>query len=594
MFTVFDISFGEAWDNSNNALPPSLNLPSSKPPSGITPYNVKTNTGFYEKKKAQQLFSLQSNERITSNDIINISNSYTEIKKLGLSSIYDISKGPHSGATANITTITTETALVENLRLQDTEEKNVRKILCIDSSGIPQGPNGETRYDVFYMDSRNLDVSGAPNAGALRFSLLNAVSGGPAPKDADIVDTSSAFIGSVSKYTLSTDISAGQPVCVDISANGPICAKACDSNTLIQDILGIAVETKLENEEVVILSNGYITAKYETKYGIKKTPGTTPMADLLMGVNSDEHGDTNGSTTWAINPVRNNKGTITRTNADDPITVTGPIKFLDDGGGGLYNDDRNIREEFDAGDGNTFLMRVNSFSFEAPSGTQHYDWLRIQYSDDNSSWRNLTQRIAPEISSQLYFTDDDNFASSVLLRTEDLGGNDSTTNLALGSDEGSYFPHQYTTSARNVLENFNEINARYIRFIFHSDVGTRSAGFDIDLNVNITGQAGALTPLDNSKIGAPLYLNNTNYSEVTENDTSGNVLVGYIAGTDVSDNGIYMRTLSFPQSSSAFSRIITTAPTAAGIMGEIRFNTSNNKMYIWNGSAWRVVDTTAS
>ena len=52
MFTVFDISFGEAWDNSNNALPPSLNLPSSAPPSGITPYSVKANIGFYEKKKA--------------------------------------------------------------------------------------------------------------------------------------------------------------------------------------------------------------------------------------------------------------------------------------------------------------------------------------------------------------------------------------------------------------------------------------------------------------------------------------------------------------------------------------------------------------
>ena len=42
---------------------------------------------------------------------------------------------------------------------------------------------------------------------------------------------------------------------MDISANGPICAKACDSNTLIQDILGIAIETKLENEEVDILTN---------------------------------------------------------------------------------------------------------------------------------------------------------------------------------------------------------------------------------------------------------------------------------------------------------------------------------------------------
>ena len=59
---------------------------------------------------------------------------------------------------------------------------------------------------------------------------------------------------------------------------------------------------------------------------------------------------------------------------------------------------------------------------------------------------------------------------------------------------------------------------------------------------------GPLSPLDDSKIGSPLYLRNTNYSEVTDNDASGNVLVGYIAGTDVSDNGIYMRTLEFPQS----------------------------------------------
>lgn len=589
MFTVFDISFGEAWDNSNNALPPSLNLPSSAPPSGITPYSVKANIGFYEKKKAQQLFSLQSNERMTSNDIINITNSYVEIKKLGQSSIYDISKGPHSGATANITTITTETALVENLRLQDTEEKNVRKILCIDSSGIPLGPNGETRYDVFYMDSRNLDVSGAPNAGALRFSLLNAVSGGPAPKDADIVDTSSAFIGSVSKYTLSTDISAGQPVCVDISSNGPICAKACDSNTLIQDILGIAVETKLENEEVVILSNGYITAKRETVFDTKPR-----MADLLMGVDSDEHGDSNGSTSWAISPVRSNNGTITRTNAGDPITVTGPIKFLDDGGSLSYSNGRNIREEFDAGDGNTFLMKVNNFRFETPGVTsgsqlQYYDWLRIQYSDDNTTWRNLNQRIAPEISKQLYYVDNDNLSSPVSIFSEDLGGNDSS---GIGADEGSYFPYQYTTSAKNVLQNFNEINARYIRFIFHSDGDGSNTGWDIELDNSV--KPGLQTSLLPNQIGSPLYLNNDNYSEVTENDTSGNVLVGYIAGTDVSDNGIYMRTLSFPQSSSAFSRIITTAPTAAGIMGEIRFNTSNNKMYIWNGSAWRVVDTAAS
>ena len=88
------------------------------------------------------------------------------------------------------------------------------------------------------------------------------------------------------------------------------------------------------------------------------------MAQLSMGQDSDEHGDSNGSTSWALNPVRLNNGTIRRTNADDPITVTGPIKFLDDGGTGNYNDNRNIREEFDAGPGNTFLMRVNSFRFE--------------------------------------------------------------------------------------------------------------------------------------------------------------------------------------------------------------------------------------
>ena len=174
MFTVFDISFGEAWDNSNNALPPSLNLPSSAPPSGITPYNVKTNTGFYEKKKAQQLFSLQSNERITSNDIINISNSYAEIKKLGLSSIYDISKGPHSGAGANITTITTETALVENLRLQETQKTNTNLILGISGNSLIAGPNNESRYDVYYTETKDLDLSGN-NYNGLKVPIARAL-----------------------------------------------------------------------------------------------------------------------------------------------------------------------------------------------------------------------------------------------------------------------------------------------------------------------------------------------------------------------------------------------------------------------------------
>ena len=466
----------------------------------------------------------------------------------------------------------------------------------IDSREIQYDVQGLFWFRLYGDEIVSTARSTSSTSSSTSFSLLNSVSGGPAPKDSDIVDTSSAFIGSVSKYTLSTDISAGQPVCVDISANGPICAKACDSNTLIQDILGIAIETKLENEEVDILTNGYITAKYETQYGIGTFIGDTAMAQLSMGRDSTEHGESNGSTSWALNPVRLNNGTITRTNADDPITVTGPIKFLDDGGTGNYNDNRNIREEFDAGPGNTFLMRVNSFRFETPGsgGERYFDWLRIQYSEDYH-WENLNQRIAPEISSQLYFVDNDNFATEVTIFSQDLGGNDSAGgSLALGADEGSYFPHQYTSSARNVLENWNGINARYIRFIFHSDDAYNGSGFDIDLNVTSPIPLGPLSPLDDSKIGSPLYLRNTNYSEVTDNDASGNVLVGYIAGTDVSDNGIYMRTLSFPQSSSAFSRIITTAPTAPGIMGEIRFNTSNNKMYIWNGSAWRAVDTSAS
>ena len=584
--TVFDISFGEAFDNSNNALPVSLNVPSSAPPSGITPYNVKTNIGFYEKRKTQQLFSLQAKEGMSSGDIIDISNSYTKKKQTAnaLPTFYDISKGPHSGTLANITTITSETALIENLRLEETEEKNVRKILCIDDRGVPQGPNGETRYDVFYMDSRNLDVSGAPN-----FGSLNAIIGGPAPKDNDIINSGSDFVGSISTYTLSTDISAGQPVCLDVSPTGPITAKACDAETTLQDILGIAIETKLANEDVDILSNGYITAKRETDNNDKKS-----MADIRMGTDSAVYGTHQGNS-WVFG--RNNDGTIKRTNAADPITVTGPIKFLDDGGDGNYSNDKNFREKFDAGEGNTFLMRVNDFSFETPAdagGSRRLrDWLKIEYSDDNDKWQNLNQRVAPNISKHLYFVDTDNDASEVNYRPEDLGGNDSAFGVInLGSDTANYFPHRFLSSAKKDLQNFNAIDARYIRFTFHSDADTRSSGFDIDLdNSAVAGLKTTLTP---DEIGAPLYLNYNNYSEVTENDDNGNVLVGYVAGTDVTNNSIYMRTLNFPQSASSFARIITAVPTSAGIMGEIRFNITDDKLYIWNGAIWSIIETTAS
>jgi len=634
--TVFDISFGEAFDNSNNALPVNENITSQKATAlGRNPYNVKTNIGFYEKKKSQQLFSLQSNQAISSGDIIDISNSYTKRKQtLGtLPTFYDISKGPHSGTLANITTITTETALIENLRLEETEEKNVRKILCIDDRGVPQGPNGETRYDVFYMDSRNLDVSGAPN-----FGSLNAIIGGPAPKDKDIINSGSDFVGSISRYTLLTDISAGQPVCLDVNASGPITAKSCDAGTLIQNILGIAIETKSANEDVDILTSGYITAKRETLFSSAKIPGTVPMPSIRIAMNSDEYGtqfygESDGTSInkkkWNSVPQRASDGSISRTNPEDPIVVTGPINFQDDGGTADYSKHVLAREEFDAGEGNTFLMKVNSFNFEERTSTNgpRYDWLRMQYSDDNIAWKNLNKRVAPIISSRLYYVKDDNFNDSISSAIPDLSGNsdatvDSSNNWAAGDgdaepwdgdgsslgtdnrregdgwDEGSYFPTRGSpplSGADEVLSiQFNEINARYLRFIFFSDTGEQKSGFDIDLNVNISQTAGPVIQLDSNQIGAPLYLNNNNYSEVTENDDKGNVLIGYVAGTDVSDNSIYMRTLNFPQSSGSFSRIVTTVPTSSGIMGEIIFNTTNNKMYIWNGSAWRAIATNAS
>ena len=60
------------------------------------------------------------------------------------------------------------------------------------------------------------------------------------------------------------------------------------------------------------------------------------------------------------------------------------------------------------------------------------------------------------------------------------------------------------------------------------------------------------------------------------------------------NNSIYMRTLNFPQSASSFARIITAVPTSAGIMGEIRFNITDDKLYIWNGAIWSIIETTAS
>ena len=95
--------------------------------------------------------------------------------------------------------------------------------------------------------------------------------------------------------------------------------------------------------------------------------------------------------------------------------LNGTINVKDDGGkansDGLpdelgpnvnYSDNVNYSAQFDAGIGKIIMMKTNNFEFEGSTSVL-YDHLRIEWSNNGTTWSKLNSTVAPDISKWLYF-----------------------------------------------------------------------------------------------------------------------------------------------------------------------------------------------
>ena len=188
----------------------------------------------------------------------------------------------------------------------------------------------------------------------------------------DVYSTDSQFgshLGEFETYTALRDISNGS-VCVTELSNNSVFAVMTDaSNVLLgnagQYVIGVALETKLANEQVRILTRGYCSVR----------------GDFTTQVSEDPSGVTQGEV--ALDSKTN--GNIYRTD------VSG-ILFTDSGGTtSNYNNNESYSITFDAGPNSTIDLSINEI-FTEHGARSLYDRLGFQVSEDGKRWENADIR----------------------------------------------------------------------------------------------------------------------------------------------------------------------------------------------------------
>ena len=201
----------------------------------------------------------------------------------------------------------------------------------------------------------------------------------------------------------------------------------------------------------------------------------TPMPPISLGVEGDYE--------YSVHGVSNPTIIDTRT-----IPLTGTINFSDDGGlNGPYSSDQIKSMTFDAGAGNSIVIKVKAFHFEFSSSVM-YDHLGIEYSTDGSSFDELNDTVAPTVANWLYHTPTAAWkTANVAWSANSFGGYDNDTK---GNGGGWLFGEQSTdispddnsnTYPSNAINTWHTINARAVRFHFRSDANTNRYGWNIDI-----------------------------------------------------------------------------------------------------------------
>ena len=305
--------------------------------------------------------------------------------------------------------------------------------------------------------------------------------------------TSQEKIGGGIKFTAGSNIECGQPVFYNYSSTGVVTAVSAGTLPSQHDYIGIALKTVTSGQGVNVLTKGLVTAKRDTTF-------LTSSETVILNNTSN-------------NTIRN---------------LTNSTTFVDSGDtGGDYNSNENYSITFDAQLGYTVKMTINDFRFEHTS-TRMYDRLGVQGSNDGVNFTNLSvqwlQASATSTPTWSEFFANNNSWNSTGADNGYILPKDTTRAILLGGVPSGTFPAEVDTGYR------------YIRFYFRSDTSSNQDGWDITLQPN--------TPYTSSTEavaeGTTLYLDNSDYTKVTTDDTS-QILVGYCAFNNAENDSIFIR-----------------------------------------------------
>jgi len=293
--------------------------------------------------------------------------------------------------------------------------------------------------------------------------------------------------GSVEKYTALNNLSAGQPVIYDYNS-GNITVSTIGSLPSQHEIAGICLNDTTFGSTADILTRGFCTARRTTTFN--------PSSETVA---------LNAITTGTTRNLTNN------------------TTFTDSGGGGNYNNNENYSITFDAGAGYTVNCTVNSFGFEHTT-SQMYDRFGIQTSNDGVNFSNISVSWlqASAVSTPTWST---SYAGSSWNSGASSPGYILPLNPArailLGGVPGNTFPALIS------------LGTRYVRFYFVSDGSSNDIGWNLTLEPNTPYPS----PVINVGEGATLYLDNSDFTKVST-DNSSQIVIGYCAYEDASNDSL--------------------------------------------------------
>lgn len=290
------------------------------------------------------------------------------------------------------------------------------------------------------------------------------------------------------KFTAGSNLLCGQPVIYNY-ALGVVTAISAGALPSQHEYIGIALQTVSAGEKVEVVTQGLATARRDTTF-------------------------LSSSETVILNSTTN---TTSR-------NLTNATTFIDSGSAGNYSTNENYSITFDAQAGYTAKVTVNDIAFEHTNAIM-YDRLGIQGSNDGVTFVNLT---IPWLQTS---------ASSSPTWSEFFFNNNSWNSA--GADNGYIFPKDTTRAILLSSGTFPvDINTgyRYIRFYFRSDSSSNDDGWNMILAPNTPYS----TNVETVGEGTTLYLDNSDYTKITTDDTS-QIIVGYCAYDNAENNSIFMR-----------------------------------------------------